>query len=74
MTTAIQLEHMSRAEKLQTMEALWVDLSKDETSVESPAWHHAVLKETEARVASGQEQVADWSTAKQTLRNGANEG
>ena len=68
MTTAIQLQHMSRKEKLQTMEALWADLSRDEASVESPARHQAVLKETEARVAAGQEQVADWSTAKQLLR------
>ena len=59
---------MSRAEKLQTMEALWADLSKDEASVASPARHRAVLKETEARVTSGQEQVADWTTAKQLLR------
>ena len=63
MTTAIQLERMTRAEKLQAMEALWIDLSRDEASVESPSWHHAVLKETEARVAAGQEQLADWTTA-----------
>lgn len=68
MTTTIQLEHMSRAEKLQTMEALWADLSKDEATVESPAWHRAVLKETEARVVSGQEKVTEWASAKQLLR------
>ena len=68
MTTTIQLERMSREEKLQTMEAIWADLSRDEASVESPTWHHAVLKETKARVASGQEQIADWTTAKQILR------
>jgi hypothetical protein len=68
MSTAIQFEPMSRAEKLQTMEAIWADLSKDEASVESSVWHHAVLKETEGRVAAGQEQITDWATAKHRLR------
>ena len=68
MTTTIQIERMSREEKLQTMETIWADLSKDDAGVESPAWHHDVLKETEARVAVGQEQIADWTTAKRELR------
>ena len=50
------------------MEALWADLSKNEAEVESPAWHEAVLKETESRVAAGQERIADWETAKRELR------
>ncbi|MBI3985868.1 MAG: addiction module protein [Lentisphaerae bacterium] len=68
MNTSIQIERMSREEKLQTMEALWADLSRDDAAVESPAWHQAVLKETEARVTAGQEQIADWTTAKRILR------
>lgn len=59
---------MSKAEKLQAMEALWVDLSKDETNIESPAWHGHVLRETEERVSSGLESPVDWSVAKQDLR------
>ena len=68
MTTTIQIEKLSRAEKLQTMEALWDALSSDEDDVESPEWHRAVLKETEARVAAGQERIADWEMAKRELR------
>ena len=68
MTTTIQIERMSREEKLQTMETIWADLSKDDAGVESPGWHHDVLKKTEARVAAGQEQIADWTTAKRDLR------
>ena len=68
MVTTLQIEKMSRAEKLQTMEALWADLSKTDTEVDSPAWHNDVLKETEARVTSGQERIADWETAKRELR------
>ena len=68
MTNTLQIERMSREEKLQTMEALWADLSKGDAEIESPAWHEDVLKETEARVAAGQERVADWETAKRELR------
>jgi len=63
-----QIAQMSREEKLQTMEALWADLSRNDAAVESPAWHEDVLRETEARVASGQERIADWEAAKQELR------
>jgi hypothetical protein len=59
---------MSREEKLQTMEAIWTDLSRDDAGVESPSWHHDALKETEARVVAGQEKIADWTTAKMVLR------
>ena len=59
---------MSRDEKLQAMEAIWADLSKNEYDVESPAWHQVVLQQTEARVAAGQEKITDWETAKRELR------
>jgi hypothetical protein len=68
MTTAIQIEKLSRAEKLQTMEALWEALSREEAEVESPIWHRDILKQTEARVAAGQERIADWEVAKRELR------
>lgn len=68
MTSTIQIEQMSRAEKLQAMEAIWVELSKAEAEIESPAWHEDALRETEQRVAASQERIADWETAKQELR------
>lgn len=68
MVSRIQIEKMSREEKLQTMEAIWADLAKADAEVESPAWHQDALKETEARVAAGQERIADWETAKRELR------
>lgn len=64
----LEIDKMSKAEKLQAMESLWVDLSKDETSIESFSWHGDVLKETEERVSSGSESPVDWATAKQELR------
>jgi DNA-binding NarL/FixJ family response regulator len=53
MVSALQIEKMSRTEKLQAMEVIWADLSTVETDVESPVWHADVLRETEARVAAG---------------------
>ena len=50
------------------MEAQWVNLSQSDAEIESPAWHEGVLRETEARVAAGKEQIADWETAKRDLR------
>ncbi|MFH0980445.1 MAG: addiction module protein [Planctomycetota bacterium] len=66
MVSTIQIEKMSREEKLQTMEAIWEELSK--TDIESPSWHEDVLKQTEARVAAGEEKLTDWATAKHVLR------
>ena len=64
----LEISKMSRSEKLQAMEAIWTDLSKDEASVESPSWHGDVLKETEKRIAAGLESPVDWNIAKQELR------
>ena len=54
---------LSRLEKLQLMEVLWCDLTRQAETFESPAWHEAALKETEARFAEGREAVFDWSDA-----------
>ncbi|MCL4790166.1 MAG: addiction module protein [Verrucomicrobia bacterium] len=59
---------MTQAEKLMVMEALWEDLSQDEQTFESPAWHQEELAVTEERVKSGTEQFVDWEKAKKELR------
>ncbi len=63
-----QVHSMPRREKLQMMETLWEDLSREKTEPESPDWHRQVLKETEQRVRLGQETTLDWTKAKQQLR------
>lgn len=62
MNAALPLEKMTVAEKLQAMEELWADLSRDE-NFESPAWHEEVLKER-----AGQKNFVAWETAKAQLR------
>jgi hypothetical protein len=68
MSFTLPLEQMTTAEKLQAMEALWADLSRDEANVPSPSWHEGVLKEREARLKSGEETALDWEAAKHELR------
>jgi len=67
MQNIIELKSLSKAEKLKVMEALWEDLSNEE-SIESPDWHKEALTETEARVRSGHESIIDWQDAKKELR------
>ena len=59
---------LPRADKLRLMEALWSDLSRSEGEFESPSWHESALRETEQRLASGEEKSADWEDAKRRLR------
>jgi hypothetical protein len=68
MQVTLPLAQMSTAEKLQVMEALWADLSRQETQLESPAWHEQVLRERDEAVRSGKEKPLDWETAKAQWR------
>lgn len=68
MSVSLKLDQMTTEEKLQAMEALWVDLTANEKEFESPAWHAKVLQEREERVRAGQESFIDWETAKKELR------
>jgi hypothetical protein len=64
----LPLDQMSVEEKLELMEALWEDLSRNEAHVPSPAWHGGVLAEREAQIARGGARFLDWEQAKQQLR------
>lgn len=68
MQNAIEIKHLSRAEKLMVMEAIWRDLSNDEEQVESPDWHNKALLETERLFSSGQEKIVGLQDAKKELR------
>ena len=61
MQTSVDIENLSREEKLQLMHAIWEDLVKNEKQIESPEWHEDVLRETEER-------VINWPDAKEELR------
>ena len=64
----LDLEQMSREEKLKAMHQLWEDLARDEVAMESPAWHADALREVGERMHQGVERVHDWEDAKKELR------
>jgi len=68
MQTSVDIEKLSREEKLQLMHEIWENLVKDEKQIESPEWHKGVLRETEERVNSARERLVNWQDAKKELR------
>lgn len=68
MLATIDLRRMSVPDKLRLMEELWRDLSKNEPHLAPPEWHGAVLAEREKKLASGEDRLVDWETAKQQSR------
>ena len=64
----LPLSQLSLAQKLDLMEALWTDLTRDETKFKSPAWHETVLKDREEAFAAGRVTVSEWEEAKKRIR------
>jgi hypothetical protein len=67
----LPIGRMSREDKLRAMEALWADLTQDEAQTDSPAWHRAVLQETEELVHEGKARFSDWQSAKRRIHRKA---
>lgn len=63
------VQQLPRSERLKLMEALWEDLSRPDSELQSPAWHAEELAATERRLAEGKEQILDWEVAKKELRS-----
>ena len=68
MPVTLPLSDMTVSEKLQLMEALWEDLSRNADAVESPEWHREVLEDREQRIASGEARFSDWEQSKAEIR------
>ena len=64
----LPVSRLSRAQKLDLMETLWADLSRDEEKLESPAWHKAVLEDREVAFKAGKGTASDWEQAKKRIR------
>ena len=65
---ALPLARLSFSQKLDLMETLWADLSKDEKKLESPAWHGAVLKERGTAYAASKLAASDWEQVKKRIK------
>lgn len=71
MPVSLPLNEMTLEEKLQAMEALWDDLSRDPEALKSPAWHEDVLREREEHLVAGEAEFVDWEQAKADIRSRA---
>jgi len=68
MKVAIDLKAMTVPEKLDLMEAIWADLSKDDENIPVPDWHAQVLREREERLSRGEERLIDLDEVEKQLR------
>ncbi len=64
---------MTVEEKLQVMEAIWDDLTRNDENFESPNWHEAALKERREQEARGETPYTDGERAKEDLRRRSND-
>ncbi len=68
MSVTLPLDRMTTAEKLDAMEAIWSDLSRESAAFPTPAWHATVLAERKAAAQAGQATYSDWDEARARLR------
>lgn len=68
MSIDLPLDKMTVAEKLEAMELLWADLSKQPADVPSLEWHKDVLDERRRLVTAGNLKFLDWDAAITDLR------
>jgi putative addiction module component (TIGR02574 family) len=64
----LPISDLSLAQKLDLMEALWADLSRDDKKLESPAWHRNVLEDRQKAFEAGKISASDWEEAKKRIR------
>lgn len=74
MTVEEQVLQLPKKEKLKIMESLWIDLSSDPESIDSPAWHGEELRRTKERLDRGEEEILDWKAVREELLRSSNEG
>jgi hypothetical protein len=64
----LPLTQLTLPEKLDLMEAIWADLSRNEDQLESPGWHETILKDRNAAFVAGEATISDWEEAKKRIR------
>jgi hypothetical protein len=64
-----EIQNLPKIQKISIMEQIWADLTKEEDSIEIPAWHIQELEETERRIKEGKEHFLDWESAKEAIRS-----
>lgn len=64
----LPLSKLSVVQKLDLMETLWADLTRNEKKLKSPDWHEAVLKDRKEAYVGGKVTVSDWEQAKKRIK------
>jgi putative addiction module component (TIGR02574 family) len=64
----VPIAQLSFTEKLDLMEMLWADMAGNEKSLESPAWHEAILSDRDAALQAGTITVSNWEEAKERIK------
>jgi len=64
----IQLSELNFGQKLNLMESIWDDLTKDEKKLNSPLWHKDILVDRENALQAGKVKMSDWDEAKERIR------
>jgi len=64
----LPLAKMTLAQKLDLIETLWDDISKDDKALESPLWHEEVLRDRQQALDSDKASVGDWEAAKKRIK------
>ncbi len=68
MIEVAEIERMSLEERLQTMELLWVSLTRTPEAVPSPDWHGEVLAARLAKVERGEGEFLSLAEVKARLQ------
>jgi len=64
----LPLSQLTFAQRLDLMEAIWSGLAREEKTLESPAWHEAVLRDRKKALSAGKATISDWEEAKDRIR------
>ena len=67
MIEALEIERMSRTEKVQAMELLWRSMTDAPEKVKSPAWHKTILQKRLAKIESGKAEFLTIAQLKKRL-------
>jgi len=68
MISESDVKRMPLNQKLRIMEMIWDDLSSNEDSVDSPAWHKDILQEREKGLETGEMTASSWEEAKERIK------
>lgn len=67
MIEALEIERMSLAERLKTMELLWRSISAQPEKLQSPAWHKKILEKRLAKIKAGKGEFLTLAQVKKRL-------